>query len=53
MLKPVWLALLLALVGMNAALAQENAVERTLPTTSGMSIIAVSIRPEPQAFRSR
>jgi hypothetical protein len=40
MLKPVWLALILSLASMNAVMAQESAVERTLPTTSGMSIIA-------------
>ncbi len=40
MLKPAWLALLLPALSMDAALAQENAVQRTLPTTSGMSIIA-------------
>lgn len=40
MLKPIWLALLLSFASLNAVMAQENAVQRTLLTTSGMSIIA-------------
>ena len=39
MLKNVWMALLVPLVSVSAALAQENAVERNAQTDNGMGII--------------
>ncbi len=40
MLKIVWMVTLTLAASVDPAFAQENAVERTLPTTSGMSMIA-------------
>ena len=45
MLRTVWIALLMSLASVSAALAQENAIERNVRADNGMSIIPWIIIP--------